>query len=451
MTISKENFALVKKDMSKSRLNPQTAKRILFAHQVSTITPGLSVYTIDLKNLTTPTEMLSNGFVQATQSEINGANLAIAKKNLRLVSSLKGPLIPWKHYIVADNYTITLINDLATALETGEIITGEIDSQIGDLVPASVRSRLKTVSVPVGQRQVNLGLEFNVGSNTTERVGDIAVYVRGGSVLYRNTGNSSTVLDGDYYEMDAGNGTGTNIMLNSSPTSAPLELYVDYGPVTVTNNDSLGTIQSIMGSVIKIAKDLAIVMGGSQTDYLNANPSDIERRTFGDSVLTLVGLNISSRLTTIESNINKTAYLSEQQPSGTNGGTSIAATWTNRILNTILDSAGVVSSLSSNQFLLQVGTYRITGTSQFSNSNNVKLRIRNITDGVTLVVGQSQIGNVTTGFVPGIIDGEFTLISPKLVSLQYYVQASSSVTGLGQAVSSGEVEVYTQLAITKIR
>lgn len=114
MTISKENFALVKKDMSKSRLNPQTAKRILFAHQVSTITPGLSVYTIDLKNLTTPTEMLSNGFVQATQSEINGANLAIAKKNLRLVSSLKGPLIPWKHYIVADNYTITLINDLAT-------------------------------------------------------------------------------------------------------------------------------------------------------------------------------------------------------------------------------------------------------------------------------------------------------------------------------------------------
>lgn len=285
MAISKEDNSLVKVDDQKNRFNPIAPKRITFAHQIVQSQIGSSVAVINLQALNTPSEMSALGFTQATQAEINGARLGLTKKNLRLSSSLKGSLIPNKHFIVVDNYTINLIGDMATALEIGEIIFGEIDSQQGDLIPASVKSRVKTLSVPVGQRTANLGLEYNVGSNSTERVGDIQVKVRNGSVLYRNSGNSSTILDGDYYEVDSGNGVGTTIMLNSPPSYYPLELVVDYGVNTITNNDSLGTLQSMMGSVIKIARDLSIVMGGSQNDYLTANPSDIERRTFGDMVL----------------------------------------------------------------------------------------------------------------------------------------------------------------------
>lgn len=441
MSISKESNALVKKDVSKSRLNPISAKKISFAHQVTSGQVGLVVVPISLLALNTPTEMVLNGYVQATQSEINGANLAITKKSLNLISSLKGPLFPNKHYVVVDNYTINLIGDLAAQLELNEIIFGTIDSQIGDLVPASVRRRVKTVSVAAGQTTANLGLEFQVGSNLNERVGDIIVQARSkdnsatsvkyyisnsqsianntlttvqwnsvigtdlysamntstgvlsikvpgryrvdtgilgpstatgqsvvyiykntvliktlglansafqitptvsdtfdcivgdlieikffqssgapytinpsntynwfsldpvgldSSALYRNTGNSSTVLDGDYYEVDSGNGFGTTIVLNKAPVGA-LDLVVDYGPTTITNNDSLGTLQSLMGSMIKMAKDLAIVFGGSQSDYLSANPSEVERRTFGDSVLSLLTrvLNIESKTTIV--------------------------------------------------------------------------------------------------------------------------------------------------------
>lgn len=144
------------------------------------------------------------------------------------------------------------------------------------------------------------------------------------------------------------------------------------------------------------------------------------------------------------------AYLSEQQPSGTAGGTSIATTWTTRTLNTLVDTTAIVTSLTSNQFTLSAGTYRISAVSTFYTANNVKIRIRNITDNTTAIVGQTVVGSTST-YPLASLDGEIVISSSKTFALQYYVQAGTATLGLGQPVSSGEMEIYSQLAITKIK
>lgn len=292
--IGKEGISLVKKD-NPGRLNPIVPKRIVFVHEIQSNQVGLSVVPINLLTLSTPADMLANGFAQPSLGELNGSMIGSSKKNLRLSSSLKGPLIQDRHYKVVDNFTLNLIGDMAAAVEAGEVLVGEIDSQVGDLVPTSVRNRVKTVTVPIGQRTVNLANEFAVNAYPNERVGSVVLTTRNGSILYRNTGNSQTNLDGDYYEVDSGNGYGTTVVLNSAPISVAYEIFADFGPYSVTNTDSIGLIQNLSGSIIKIARDLSQLVGGSQTDYTTANPSDIERRTFGDYVLSLL-----SRVTALE-------------------------------------------------------------------------------------------------------------------------------------------------------
>ena len=149
---------------------------------------------------------------------------------------------------------------------------------------------------------------------------------------------------------------------------------------------------------------------------------------------------------------NRVAYLSEVQASNTNGGASVATTWTTRTLNTLVDSTGIVTSLASNQFTLPAGTYNVKAFSPQNSTNGHKCRIRNITDGTTLVVGETAYNSTAVSLnCPAILEGEFTLTSSKALALQYYSVISQGTNGLGISVNSGEVEVYGRVVLTKIK
>lgn len=290
-SIAKTNISLSKKDLEKNRIPSVASRNIVFYHKAT-----LGQLTINLLSLTMPTSEMPN-MVQATIDEINGAYLASNKKNLDLVSSIKGNLIQGLDYLVTSSTTIQLIGIYeGFGAEVGEIFKGTvISSPVSNIVVASAKSVNKTYTLAVGQTILNLGLEYQVGVNPNESIGSIKVFVNGILAL-RNV---------DYIEVNSGNGSGSTIQFFTPPVSISHSIAVDFGVMSISDNNSIGAIENLSGAVKKIADDLAIVVGGSSTDYLNSNPSEVERRTFGDYVLGLL-----TRIGILESKYDVTSALS---------------------------------------------------------------------------------------------------------------------------------------------
>ena len=142
------------------------------------------------------------------------------------------------------------------------------------------------------------------------------------------------------------------------------------------------------------------------------------------------------------------ALLRNEQSAGTDGGTATSGAWTTLVLNTeSFDPSGIVS-LSANQFTLAAGTYCIRARQTFRAASVCRLRIRNITDSSTSIVGMTTY--TTTGDTGNHLNelfGRVVIAGSKTFELQYRVFNTSSTTGLGTALNSGEVEVYAEVEI----
>lgn len=311
-SIAKSSISLSKKDLTKSRKTLIASRNIVFYHK----TVGGET-TIDLNNLSMPSEMPTQ--VQATAEEISSARLAIFKKNLKLVSSANGELIQGLDYLVLDSYTISLIGPYQTiGAEAAEIFIGTVvGSPMSDLTVVSTRDIVKTYVLPIGQTTLNLGQEYQIGTNTLENIGSMKVWVNGVLALRGQ----------DYIEVEAGDtGYGSTIEFLSAPVGIDWQIVVDFGVRAITDTDAMGTIESLSGSVKRIADDLAVVAGTSANDYLTANPSEIERRTFGDMVLDFLG-----RIAGLEL-ITREAFSSYSSPNISNThGATITLTLNNHV------------------------------------------------------------------------------------------------------------------------
>jgi hypothetical protein len=272
-SIAKANISLSKKDLIKSRIPPVASRNVIFYHKAT-----LGDLSINLLALSMPSAEMPTA-TQATNSEISGAQLIINKKNLDLTSSSKGKLIQDLDYIVIDSYTISLTGPyIGIGAEVDEIFVGIINSApVSDLVVASAKSVDKTYELAIGSTILNLGREYKVGENPSEDVGSIKVFV-----------NGILALRGiDYNEVDSGNGYGTTIQFAVAPVGTSHQVAVDFGVMSITDNNAIGAIENLAGSIKKIADDLAVVAGTAANDYYSASPSEVERRTFGDTVLSL--------------------------------------------------------------------------------------------------------------------------------------------------------------------
>ena len=300
-SIAKTNISLSKKDLTKSRIPPVGSRNVVFHHKAT-----VGQLTINLLALTLPSAEMPT-VVQATPDELSSARLSINKKNLNLVSSSKGDLIQGLDYIVVDSSTISLIGPYETiGTESEEIFVGTINNApISDLVVASARTVSRSYTLAVGQRTLNLAQEFQVNLFPSENIGIVKIFVNG-ILAYRNTGNSSTVLDKDYYEVDSGNGFGTTVVFNVAPVSVAHDIVVDFGVQAITDFNAIGTIESLGGSIKKIADDLAVVAGTQASDYYSASPSEVERRTFGDNILGILEL-YTQQIENQSSDIDQTA------------------------------------------------------------------------------------------------------------------------------------------------
>jgi len=279
-SIAKTSISLSKKDLTKSRISPVGYRNVVFYHKATAAQIIINLAALTLPSAEMPT------VVQATPEELASARLTTNKKNLKLTSSIKGDLIQGLDYIVVDSTTILLIGPYETVgAEVDEIFVGAVtQAPVSDLVVASSKNVVRSYTLPVGQNTLNLAHEFKVNEFSSENIGIIKLFVNGVLAL-RNTGNSSATLDKDYYEVDSGSGFGSTVYFNVAPVGTPHEIVVDFGVQAITDFNAIGTIESLSGSVKKLADDVAVMAGTSAGDYINANPSEVERRAFGDMVL----------------------------------------------------------------------------------------------------------------------------------------------------------------------
>lgn len=144
------------------------------------------------------------------------------------------------------------------------------------------------------------------------------------------------------------------------------------------------------------------------------------------------------------------AIYEDQKAANTAGGTATSGSWLTRTLNTeVYDDIGI--SLASNQLTVAAGTYEIDATAPFSACGRARTRIRNITDGTTLLLGDNlnfSSANSGGGLVRCL--GKITLAATKVLELQYRVQVTASSNGLGVEANFGEIEVYSRVKITKL-
>jgi hypothetical protein len=325
-----------------------------------------------------------------------------------------------------------------------------------------------------GANYTDTGTTIQIGATTTAPTKasnlekDQVFYKRNANLgsfkyIYRTdtTATGAVIGSGDYlYKLPVINGTQLEFD----------DLLVDLYTGTIGGTFSNDTVWRTYGSLSGVVDSVATIQNGGIIPYDSTSfricyiDTSNNFRFFGSGIsfgattqvnngwslefeVPIKNWTIENQFTVLQPFI-RTAILKDIQTSGTTGGASVAGVYTTRRLNTIEGDSSFVS-LSSNQFILQPGTYEINATCPQFNVGAGKAKLRNITDSVDTALGQTS-ATFSTSNDSSIINAIFTITSPKTFEIQHRT-ASSVVNGFGAAVSYGDDEVYTQVKINKLK
>lgn len=148
--------------------------------------------------------------------------------------------------------------------------------------------------------------------------------------------------------------------------------------------------------------------------------------------------------------VNNVIYLRDEKSTGTAGGSVSAGSTVTRTLNTEVVDTGNNCSLSSNQFTLSAGTYRIRARGPTYITGRTRLSLYNATAATTLLLGGSSY-TAASGDVGGeaTLNGRFTVAASQALELRQYFQVASATFGLGVGTGDGNTEVYAEVWLEK--
>ena len=149
---------------------------------------------------------------------------------------------------------------------------------------------------------------------------------------------------------------------------------------------------------------------------------------------------------------NKIWVFTDEKTSGTSGGSLPTGTWVTRDLNTSTLSPDAdtsiqlaVSPASTNQLLIQPGTYFVFGFTEVYFTSASKSALWDDDASSILIVGTSE-GSTGNESVNSYVIGIITIAVQTVLSYRNYIASSSSVTG-GTATGIPSVpEIYTRLS-----
>lgn len=319
-----------------------------------------------------------------------------------------------------------------------------------DTIPFVFKSTPIVDSDPVGTFNT---YRYAVSSNTpvigtTAPTQTIAnMNINGVKVFTRAFNAASTDAFPARVDIKIGKGL-SNVNTNCYYDDGKLTPLVTDLTISTSNTEQLGALISYEATTGILSIDLGLCYYSAITSRFLFDRKNNATRSAGLFTFTASS---SPSLVTIPNLTQRIAYLSDVKSSGTSGGSSISGTQT-RTLNTIVDNTGIVTSLVANQFTLPAGTYSIDAFALARSSEQHKIRIRNITDGVTSLIGSSEYIQSTANVqTKSNLSGEIMITSTKVFELQHFITTALATTGLGVAVASGESEVYAQVKITKVK
>jgi len=146
------------------------------------------------------------------------------------------------------------------------------------------------------------------------------------------------------------------------------------------------------------------------------------------------------------------ALLAEEQTSGTSGGTFTSGAWQTRTLNTeVADTNGIVS-LSANVFTLGAGTYLIEWSAPVYQVTNHQTRLYDNTNSTVIEYGSTEYASASAGVTNRSFGAaEVTISTSTGYKIEHRCASTYATYGFGTNSSFGNVEVFTQVKITKLK
>lgn len=248
------------------------------------------------------------------------------------------------------------------------------------------------------------------------------------------------------------------------PGYAPGNLFTEGNPAvptqaTTVTADWLNAVQEEIAAVIEGAGDTLDKPDNGQLlaaiDTLIA--AAVAGFTIADGSVTAAKLaatlDLSGKTLTLSAAQKANDYLEyrDEKASGTAGGTFTSGAWQTRTLTAEVHDTGGHGSLASNQITLAAGTYECEIGAIGYACGNHQVRLRNITDGASTLVGFSQnSNNGSTVISVGTCRGRFTIAASKVFEIQHRCSVTVATNGFGLANSFGENEVYTVARLWKV-
>lgn len=142
------------------------------------------------------------------------------------------------------------------------------------------------------------------------------------------------------------------------------------------------------------------------------------------------------------------AVFEHRLSNGQNGPNMNNNNWLTRILNTTVTNSGTSITLSSNVITLQPGKYEVRASATVYDTRRYQIRLWDLTNSITTLLGTSAYGNSDNENVWSSIDGYFEISSTTDFLLQSNHENGSQ---WGRASQRGVDEVYARIVIHKIQ
>ena len=276
----RNTLSLRKKDVLEQKQAGSAYKRLVFAHKAT----AAGQTGINITSLTQPSEMAALGFTNPSTAELQAAKMLFYKKNLTVVSSIRGLLIQDLSYTIATNERIAFQGFTS---DENEIFTCTLESSVKDgLQVVDAIAITSTGDLAIAATDYNVGVPFQVGKNISMQMGSVLVF-REGIIQARNPNNGTS--GGNYQEIDAGGGLGNIIRFNTAPIiSAEGIIVVSNGSVAERPTGSLmAVVESLAGQMDLVIPTVAALAGQPETNYQGA-PNNVDLKSFGDKVAALL-------------------------------------------------------------------------------------------------------------------------------------------------------------------
>ena len=98
--------------------------------------------------------------------------------------------------------------------------------------------------------------------------------------------------------------------------------------------------------------------------------------------------------------------------------------------------------MASNQITLAAGTYLVSISAPITNSTQHQARLRDITNGVTLLVGTTEYASTGGASTRSWLCGVMVLAASTVLEIQQRVATGQATYGFGLAANFGQTEVY---------